>query len=110
MLKHPLDARAQELHWLISDAQHTRPVPVTLVPQMRELAGLYERCAKRRFEAEESLAWSDVFAAVTWWINAGDFDESDRVNAEARERAKSLNPEECADVIDELDRLRAWAR
>lgn len=103
----PHDEETQRMHWRVKDAERAGVARDVVAPMMRELAGRYEAAAEARFAANDLMAWSDVFAAITWWARAGERSEAVRVLEGARGRARRLAEGE-NEVLAELDRLNEW--
>lgn len=107
-MRHPLDERAQDLHWQIEDAVRAGKSAVSVVPLMQEAARAYEDAAQRRFDDGDAFGWSDVYAAITWWARSDETLEVKRVIAKALARAEQLT-EGRDEVIAEIESLRKWA-
>lgn len=103
----PHDEQIQRMHWQLKEFERLRVPHRAMVPMMRDIAQRYEDAANDRFQGGDVLAWSDTFAALTWWARAGERAHAERVVRVARERAAQL-PEGRDETLAEIDRLRAW--
>ena len=103
------DAANQRLHWQLEELEARGVSQRERFPRMRELSVGYERSAAQRFGEGDLMAWSDLFAAITWAAKAGDRMRWRSLLQQGHERAEAM-AEGRDEVEAELEDLRAWAR
>lgn len=99
--------RAQTLHWELEALRQLGAHRATLNPRRREAASLLEERARELLARKEPLGWTDLFAAVTYWGEAGE-----RQHASALltlgEQALHDFPEGAGNLRHTLEELRTW--
>jgi hypothetical protein len=64
--------RAQELFWRIADLRDRGLGGTPILVMLREMARLHEDRARELLNREDLGGWTDLFAAVTAWAEAGE--------------------------------------
>lgn len=64
--------RAQTLHWEIEHLESLGAHSATLCAKHREIARIYEEGARLLVPAGDLSGWTDLFAGVTHWGEAGE--------------------------------------
>jgi hypothetical protein len=103
-----MDSRAleaQSLYWQVHGG-------TSLSPELREatlikMAQLHEEIAQERLAQNDSLGWSDFYAAVTAWGEADRFQEARSLVHLGIQRAGAF-PAVHPQVIHELEALGHW--
>lgn len=105
----PRVVRAQALHWEIEALRQLGAHHAALNVKHREAAGLLEERAREVLGQRDALGWTDLFAAVTHWAEAG---ERRRAEALLRfgESCVGDFPDGADSLRNELDELRAWLK
>lgn len=102
------DDENQRLHWQLKELEARGISQRERFARMRRLCLGYERAAMCRFDVGDSMAWSDLFAAITWAAEAGDRPMWHRLIDDGRRRARGIDGGD--EIEAELNRLYTWAR
>ncbi|MGC8642939.1 MAG: hypothetical protein ACP5XB_24035 [Isosphaeraceae bacterium] len=96
---------AQSLYWQVHGGAN-------LSSELREatlirMAQLHEEIAQERLDQDDSLGWSDFYAAVTAWGEADRLQEARSLVHLGIQRAGAF-PAIRSEIIHELDEQRRW--
>jgi len=94
-------ARAQRLHWEIEALLRLGVHGAGLRAKRREAAALHEELACERIAQDDLLGWTDLFAAITYWAEAGH-------SLHAFELLQFGTHIAIGAVVSELEALRTW--
>ena len=103
----PRIEEAQRLFWEIETFARAGVPHRALVTRMRDAARLHAEVATSRLDAGDLRGWIDLFAAITWWGQAGEKREAQRALEEGQTRASALQAG-AEEILRELDELRRW--
>ena len=103
-------AQAQELHWRIQALRIHGAHSATLRAWNRDAARLYEERARELLENGDVLGWTDLFAAITHWGEAGEESAAMDLLALGHRTAGALPHDAASPIRAQLDELRAWLR
>lgn len=104
----PRIAQAQALHWQIEGLRAHGAHSATLRALNRDVARIYEARARELLTNEDPQGWTDLFAAISHWAEAGEEAASVSLLDWGNRFATRL-PEDARHAIRvELDGLRAW--
>lgn len=103
----PRVSRAQALHWEIEALKSLRAHRATVNARRREAASLLEERAHELFARRDVFGWTDLFAAVTYWGEAGERHRADQLLRQAEKYLQGF-PEGTENLRQQLDELRTW--
>ncbi len=101
--------KAQRLLWEIEalkSLQHQRATRAVL-PQLREMAALHRERALELLPSGDAEGWTDLFAAVTAWGEAGARSEAEQLLETGRQLARSFSQGQ-ENIVQQLNDLEAW--
>ena len=101
--------QAQTLHWQIETLRGLGAHSATLRPRHREIARIYEERAREILASTDGLGWTDLFAAVTHWAEAGEAERAQSL-LHLGDRLTTAPGEANAAIRSHLDELRSWLR
>lgn len=105
----PRVLKAQALHWEITTLRQLGAHRSDLNARRREAACLLEERARELLQRREVLGWTDLFAATTYWGEAGERERASRLLEWAEQHADAF-PEFGPRLRHELADLHLWLR
>lgn len=106
----PRIAQAQALHWEIEVLRAHGAHSATLRARHRNAARIYESRARELLANGDVLGWTDLFAALTHWAEAGDEAACASLLNLGNQHAAMLPDDAARAILAQLDELRAWLR
>jgi hypothetical protein len=102
----PRVEKAQQLFWEISVLRQQGAQRATL-QKLTRMSRLHEERALELLSSSNADGWTDLYAAITAWGEAGARSEADRLLHKGREMAAWFRPGQ-ENIEKELDQLEAW--
>lgn len=106
----PRIAEAQELHWRIHALREFGAHSATLRAWNRDAARIYEARARELLHSGDAHGWTDLFAAITHWGQAGDEGASTSLLELGDQVTATLSGDAADAIRAQLDDLRLWLR
>jgi hypothetical protein len=103
----PRVVRAQTLHWEIVFLRQLGAHHAAINEKRREAARLLEERARELLARQEALGWTDLFAAITYWGEAGERQRAANLLAFGEQRCRD-SENGAPRLRQELAELRAW--
>ena len=103
----PRVERAQVLLCQIDDLRVRGAGEAAVLLRLREMAALHEERGRELLSGNVPGGWTDLFAAITAWAEAGSRRRAEDLLSEGRQRAGRLH-EGRENIEAELDDLERW--
>ena len=102
----PREEQAQRLFWEI-ELLRSQNAERAVLPRLRKMAELHQERAWELLSARDPDGWTDLYAAITAWGEAGLTSKATQLISQGRQVVDQY-PDGQKNLNKQLDELRAW--
>ncbi|WP_438032383.1 hypothetical protein [Sorangium sp. So ce204] len=102
----PRANEAQQLFWQVEILRSLGAPHKAIALKLHRMASLHEERARELLSRLDADGWTDLFAAITAWGEAGSEPSARRLLRFGEHVAKSFDGQDL--LLSELDRLKTW--
>lgn len=98
--------RAQKLYWEVEALRRLEAGRKSIAPKLLEMAGLHEELGRELLVNRSAEGWTDLFAAVTAWAEAGRSERATNLLDWSRTQVPNFAGRE--NLNAEIDHMASW--